>query len=107
MIEEAERMREADQKRMKAVQAKHDGETLSYQVDKQLSDFKDKMSKEEAEELKSKLADLREVMTKGDAELEDIEGKTKALQDLSWKVTASVYGQSSGGEEDKKDDKKE
>merc|ERR1712179_525673 len=36
MVEEAEQMREADQAKRETVQAKNDGETLGYQVEKQL-----------------------------------------------------------------------
>jgi molecular chaperone DnaK len=101
MVEEAERMREQDLKRAQAVEAKNAGETLSYQVEKQLNDFKDKMSTADAQELKQKMAELRDVMEKGD--LEEMQEKTKELQEKSWAVTQSMYGQSEGKEEDKKD----
>merc|ERR1712137_321841 len=42
MVNEAEQMREADQKKRETVQAKNDGETLGYQVEKQLSEMKEK-----------------------------------------------------------------
>ena len=44
MVEEAEQMREADKKKLQAVEARNVGETLGFQVEKQLSDLKDKMS---------------------------------------------------------------
>merc|ERR550514_1906216 len=44
MVQEAENMREADQKKRDAVTAKNDAETLMYQAEKQLKDFKDKIS---------------------------------------------------------------
>merc|ERR1712050_140 len=59
MVQEAESMRDADQKKKDTVQAKNDAETLSYQVEKQLNELKDKMSTQEAEELKDKVTDLR------------------------------------------------
>merc|ERR1711934_173428 len=117
MVQEAEEMRESDQKKKDTVTAKNDAETLGYQVEKQLTDLKDKISKENASELKTKLEALRSYMTQDDAELDDLKEKTKDLQELSWKVTQEVYQQSdsSGGdaggeekkEEEKKDDKKE
>merc|ERR1711943_169976 len=116
MVQEAEEMREADQKKKETVTAKNDAETLGYQVEKQLTDLKDKISKENASELKIKLEALRSYMTQDDAELDDLKEKTKDLQELSWKVTQEVYqqGDSSGDaggeekkEEEKKDDKKE
>merc|ERR1711912_192812 len=116
MVQEAEEMREADNKKKETVTAKNDAETLGYQVEKQLTDLKDKISKENASELKTKLEALRSYMTQDDAELDDLKEKTKDLQELSWKVTQEVYqqGDSSGDaggeekkEEEKKDDKKE
>jgi molecular chaperone DnaK len=116
MVQEAEEMREADNKKKETVTSKNDAETLGYQVDKQLTDLKDKISKENASELKAKLEALRSYMTQDDVELDDLKEKTKDLQELSWKVTQEVYQQSdssggdAGGEEkkeEKKDDKKE
>merc|ERR1712187_61934 len=72
MVQEAEEMRESDQKKKDTVQAKNDAETLGYQVEKQLTDLKDKISKENASELKTKLEALRSYMTQDDAELDDL-----------------------------------
>merc|ERR1719434_539262 len=59
MVQEAESMREADVRKKDTVAAKNDAETLAYQVEKQLSELKDKMSSTDAEELKSKMETLR------------------------------------------------
>merc|ERR1711935_595992 len=111
MVQEAEQMRESDNKKKETVTAKNDAETLGYQVEKQLTDLKEKISKENAAELKTKLEALRTCMTQDDAELDDVKEKTKDLQELSWKVTQEVYQQadSSGdaGGEEKKEEKKE
>jgi len=104
MVEEAERMREEDKKRMDAVEARNAGETLSYQVEKQLRDFKDKMSSSDAEDLQKKMEALSEVMK--EHEPEKIQEATKALQEVSWRVTQSMYGTSEGGDE-KKEEKKD
>merc|ERR1719161_1040672 len=63
MVQEAEDMREADNKKKDAVQARNDGETLCYQVEKQLGDLKDKLSTADADELKKKMEELRTVMS--------------------------------------------
>merc|ERR1712110_463145 len=55
MVQEAENMRDADVKKKEGVQAKNDAETLCYQVEKQLSELKDKMSTADADELKNKM----------------------------------------------------
>merc|ERR1712190_43667 len=54
MVQEAEQMRESDEKRKEAVTLKNDGETLCYQVEKQLSDLKDKISTADADDLKKR-----------------------------------------------------
>merc|ERR1712151_568810 len=103
MVQEAEQMREVDQKKKDTVQAKNDAETLGYQVEKQLSELKEKMSKEDADELRKKMEDLRAFMTGDDVELEELKEKTKQLQEQSWKVTQQVY-QSSSSESDTKEE---
>merc|ERR1711920_1044587 len=96
----AEEMREADNKKKEGVQAKNDAETLCYQVEKQLSELKDKMSTADADDLKKKMEDVRTSLTGDDVDPDEIKQKTKDLQEVSWKVTQQAYQQSSseGGE---------
>merc|ERR1711948_46633 len=100
MVQEAEQMRDADNKKKEGVQAKNDAETLCYQVEKQLSDFKDKMSTADADDLKKKMEDLRTSLTGDSVDPDEVKQKTKDLQEVSWKVTQQAYQQSSseGGE---------
>merc|ERR1712032_1079199 len=95
---------------------KNDGETLCYQVEKQLSDLKDKISTDDASDLKKKMEELRQTMVDDSADPEEIKTKTKDLQEASWKVTQQAYQQGGDSEEssdakdgssDAKDDKKE
>merc|ERR1711915_369379 len=110
MVQEAEEMREMDTRKKDAVAAKNDAETLTYQVEKQLTDFKDKISTADADELKKKMEDLRTALAGDDLDPEDIKTKTKDLQEVSWKVTQQAYQQSSdsqsgeGAEGEKKDE---
>merc|ERR1712190_203935 len=100
MVQEAEQMRDADNKKKEGVQAKNDAETLCYQVEKQLSELKDKMSTADADDLKKKMEDLRTSLTGDDIDPDVIKQKTKDFQEVSWKVTQQAYQQSSseGGE---------
>merc|ERR1712113_631468 len=95
MVQEAESMREADNKKKDTVQANNDGETLCYQVEKQLTELKDKMSSGDADELKNKMESLRQAIGQG-ADLEEVKEKTKELQEISWKVTQQAYNNASG-----------
>merc|ERR1712228_69367 len=93
MVQEAEQMREADQKKKEGVTAKNDAESLCHQVEKQLSELKDKMSTADADDLKKKMEEVRTaIAAEGDAE--ELKNKTKELQDASWKVTQQAYQQS-------------
>merc|ERR1712217_937126 len=91
MVQDAEAMRDADQQKKDTVQAKNDAETLSYQVEKQLSELKEKMSTADADELKKKLEDLRSYSASGEVDLEQLKKKTADLQEKSWAVTQAAY----------------
>merc|ERR1712038_123117 len=105
MVQEAEQMRESDEKRKEAVTLKNDGETLCYQVEKQLSDLKDKISTPDADDLKAKMENLRQVISQG-ADLEEVKEKTKELQENSWKVTQQAYNNASSETGEKNDEEK-
>merc|ERR1712060_858914 len=104
MVQEAESMREEDERKKNMVSAKNEAETLSYQVEKQLTDLKDKMSKEDADELRKKMEDLR-AMLAGDPDLEELQAKTKDMQEKMWKITQAAYqaGASEEGSEQAED----
>merc|ERR1711920_538402 len=105
MVQEAENMREADNRKKDTVQANNDAETLCYQVEKQLTELKDKMSTGDADELKTKMENLRQAIGQG-ADLEEIKEKTKDLQEISWKVTQQAYNSASGETGDKSNEEK-
>merc|ERR1711972_1209988 len=110
MVQEAEDMREADGLKKEGVSVKNDAETLCYQVEKQLSELKEKMSTADADDLKKKMQDVRSTMAGEDMDLELVKQKTKDLQEASWKVTQQAYQQASseegGGDDKAKDDDK-
>jgi len=107
MVNEAEQMREADEKKKEGVQAKNDAETLCYQVEKQLSELKDKMSTADADDLRKKMEDVRQTMAADGADPEEIKAKTKDLQEASWKVTQQAYQQSDSSDSSQDEQKKE
>jgi len=107
MVQEAEEMRETDNRRKEGVTAKNDAETLCYQVEKQLSDFKDKVSEADAADLRKKMEDLRAALS-GDIDPDQVKQQTKDLQEVSWKVTQQAYqsGSSEGEDANKTEEKK-
>merc|ERR1711983_454989 len=76
MVNVAESMREADQKKKDAVQAKNDGENLVYTVEKQLNDLKEKFTDADKDDLNAKMKELKDVLENG--ELETIQEKHKS-----------------------------
>merc|ERR1719293_265066 len=107
MVQEAEQMREADEKKKEGVQAKNDGETLCYQVEKQLTELEDKMTTADADDLRKKMEDVRQTMASDDADPETIKAKTKELQEASWKITQQAYQQSDTSDSSESAQKKE
>merc|ERR1719168_493185 len=81
MVQEAEQMREADNKKKEVVSVKNDAETLCYQVEKQLSELKDKMTTADADDLKKKMQDVRSTMAGEDMDPDEIKRKTSELQE--------------------------
>jgi molecular chaperone DnaK len=111
MVQEAESMKDADEKQRAGVQAKNDAENLIYAVEKQLNELKDKISSGDKQELEDKMQKLRTEMAAPEADVERVQTLTKELQDVSWRVTQQAYqsADSSSGEqtEEKKEDDKE
>merc|ERR1719149_566899 len=110
MVQEAEAMKDQDEKQRAGVQAKNDGENLCYAVEKQLTELKDKISSGDKQELEDKMQKLRTEMAAPEADVERVQTATKELQDVSWRVTQQAYqsADSSSGEqtEEKKEDDK-
>jgi len=107
MVQEADDMRESDGKKKDAVQAKNDGETLCYQVEKQLVDLKEKISTPDADDLKKKMEELRTSMATDSPDPDDIKAKHKDLQEASWKVTQQAYQSADSNESESTEEKKE
>merc|ERR1719217_1851581 len=91
MVDEAEKMKEADEKQRSGVQAKNDAENLCYAVEKQLTELKEKISSSDKQELEDKMQKLRSEMATPEADVERIQTLTKDLQDVSWRVTQQAY----------------
>eukprot|EP00922_Rhytidocystis_sp_ex-Travisia-forbesii_P014439 GHVS01021611.1.p1 GENE.GHVS01021611.1~~GHVS01021611.1.p1 ORF type:complete len:147 (+),score=40.75 GHVS01021611.1:91-531(+) len=97
MVKDAETYKENDEKKKAAVSAKNEAETLTYSVEKQLDDFKDKISDADKADLKDKLEKVRLVMTSEDGD--EIRSRHKQLQEASWKISQQVYSQQSSSDQ--------
>ena len=91
MRKEAELHAEDDKRRKQLVEARNHGDNLVYQTEKMLRENADKIDSEKKQEIDSKIANLRNLLTG-----EDIEAIQKSIQDLEQliqQVGASMYQQ--------------
>lgn len=95
MVKEAESMRATDEAKKEMVTVKNEAETLVYQVEKQMVDFKDKLTEADSADLKERMTKVREALSSDD--LESIKEKTKELQESSWKVSQQAYSSTNEG----------
>ncbi|KAL9092084.1 MAG: hypothetical protein Q9159_001083 [Coniocarpon cinnabarinum] len=88
MVDDAEKYAETDKERKGAIEAANRADSVANDTDKALKEFEEKLDKSEADEIKNKIASLREVVAKsqtgeGDVSAEDLKTKTDELQSAS------------------------
>tara|TARA_B100002051_G_scaffold159413_1_gene150735 strand:+ start:238 stop:2139 length:1902 start_codon:yes stop_codon:yes gene_type:complete len=91
MKRDAEEHEKEDSAKKDIIETKNNAENLVYQTEKQLEENKDKLSKDDVNDIKSKLDDLKKAN-----ESDDIEKIKKSVEDLnsSWqKVSQQMYQQ--------------
>ena len=91
MKRDAEEHEKEDSAKKDIIETKNNAENLVYQTEKQLDENKDKLSKDDVNDIKSKLDDLKKAN-----ESDDIEKIKKSVEDLnsSWqKVSQQMYEQ--------------
>lgn len=93
LVKEAEAKREEDKKRKDAVEARNHGESAVYQAEKTISDNKDKLQENDKKEAEEKITSLKDTLAKTDATKEDLESKTKELNDVMMKIGQQIYSQ--------------
>lgn len=85
---EAEEHAEEDKKTQEKIEIKHKAETLVYSVDSVLEEAKDKLTSEDAEEIKKLKEELKEAL---DKDSEDLEAKTNTLQTKLYDISKKLY----------------
>ena len=98
MIREAESHADADKKRKDVIEESNKAESIIHDTEKAMQDFKDQLDKEEAEKIRTKIADLRAYVASGsDAiEAETVKEKYGDLQASSLKLFEMVYKKKQG-----------
>ena len=112
-IEKAQRDAEAhaeeDKKKKEAIEAKNILENTIYQAEKMPDEYKDKISDEDKEAIKSAVKDAKEVLENKGDDKDALEAATKELNDKIMPIGAKMYQAASEDakkSDDKSDDKK-
>ncbi|KAK9828783.1 hypothetical protein WJX72_002060 [[Myrmecia] bisecta] len=98
MVRDSEAHAEADKKRKAAIEAKNSAETLIYSAEESLRNFKDQVSKEVADSVRSAIDNLRGVLETENAE--EIKAKHDELSQAMMKIGQEMSkgsGDASGG----------
>lgn len=113
-IEKAQRDAEAhaeeDKKKKEAIEAKNILENTIYQAEKMPDEYKDKISDEDKEAIKSAVKDAKEVLENKSDDKDALEAATKELNDKIMPIGAKMYQAASEDvkkSDDKSDDKKD
>jgi molecular chaperone DnaK len=94
MVRDAESHASEDRKRREAIDAKNQAEHLSYEVEKSLNEFGDKVEAGDRSKVQDAVRDLRSSAEKGD--VDEIKRSTDALNRVWQGVAAAMYQQTAG-----------
>ncbi|KAM9953918.1 hypothetical protein ACTFIW_010655 [Dictyostelium discoideum] len=89
ILKESEANAEVDRKRKELVEARNNGESVVYQVEKDLVEFKDYLSQPQTEEIKKAVQAVRDALAKEDGSA--IEAEIKKLHDLTRSSFETAY----------------
>jgi len=90
-IEEAERQKDADLAKKSRIEAKNNAESTVFQAEKLVRDMGDKIDAEAKENISKSKTVLEELVKNDKATREDLDFKTKELQDTLMKVGTKIY----------------
>jgi molecular chaperone DnaK len=94
MVQEAEKFADEDHRRREAAEARNEADQLSYQVDKALEEYGEKIPEADRDAVRSSNDAVKEAL-KGD-DVEKIRSTTRDLMQAFQKVGQAVYSQQQG-----------
>ena len=103
---EAEMHADEDKKRRETIDAKNHLETTIHQAERMPEDYKEKISDEDKETIKSAVEDAKKVLNDADADKEKFEEAASELSNKIMPIGAKLYQQEDAKDDDKKDSKK-
>jgi molecular chaperone DnaK len=90
-IDEAERQKDADLAKKAKIDARNSADAIIFQTEKLVRDMGDKLSTEDKEEVDKLKVSLEELIKNEETSKEDIEAKTKELQEKLMKIGEKIY----------------
>ena len=102
MVKEAEKNKEADEKRKEEANVKNDADSLIFATEKSIKDLNDKIDESDKKEAEEKIKDLKDALEKDD--VEDIKKKTESLQEIAMKLATKAYEQAQKEQAEKNKD---
>jgi molecular chaperone DnaK len=93
MIKDAESHSEEAHKLRELADARNEGESLAYQIERTLSEHRDKIEESDASTIEGRVMELRQALEGTD--VTDIRAKTEALQEASRTLADAIYAQAS------------
>ena len=91
MVEEAAANAASDASKKEAIEARNAADSMVFDTEKNMDEFKDQLDEEATTELKDKIAELKEFMSNDEATAEDIRAQAGELQAASLKVFEVAY----------------
>ena len=91
LVKEAESKREEDKLKKESVESRNHAESAVYQAEKTLNDNKDKVLDENKTQAESLISSLKEVLSNLNASKDELDEKTKALNDVMMKIWQDIY----------------
>ncbi|MCK4514910.1 MAG: Hsp70 family protein, partial [Spirochaetaceae bacterium] len=100
MVKEAESHAEEDKTAREAAESRNEADNLIYATEKSLSDFSEKITEEDRQNIRNAISELKTAMESNDSAA--IKEKTEALKQASFKLAEEVYKstQAEGGTAD-------
>ena len=93
LVKEAEAHAEEDKRRRELVEVRNLADSAAYQAEKTLAEFGEQISADLKSEVEEKIADVRAVLAREDADVESLNAAVAALQASLQKIGEQVYQQ--------------
>jgi len=97
-VRDAEAHAEEDKKKREAIEARNHADSMVYSTEKSLKEFGDKIDAVEKGNIENKIAELKKVMEKDDAEA--IKKATDELAQSAHKLAEAMYSKTQPGAEE-------